>query len=148
MMVVIAREGTGTQAVSLGRVADSTMISRRYLEQLAMALKKAALLRSVAGRKGGYLLARPAREIRIGEIIEASIGPLSIVECVDKPDDCLKTDFCECRLFYMLISKRLSQVFNEYSLADMTDRNWTKEISRELARKEPRTGSRPSAGAS
>lgn len=131
-MVVISRLGDGGQPVSLERVAQLTHISKRYLEQLMRSLRRASLLRSVAGRKGGYLLSRPAEQIDLCQIIEASIGPLNIVHCVGEPETCLKSDFCECRPIYLLINERISEALREYSLADMTDAKWRDRIQEQL----------------
>ncbi len=131
-MVVIARRSGTAGPVSLEKVSKTTRISRRYLEQLALALKSASLLRSVSGRKGGYALARPAEEIKIGQIIEAAIGPVNVVECVGQPEACLKSDFCECRLVYMLINKGIKEVLHAYSLADLADKKWLEKVSQDL----------------
>ena len=64
MMIDMARHGGVDTPVSLASVAHRTDLSRGYLEQLATGLRRARLLRGVAGRKGGYRLARPASEIK------------------------------------------------------------------------------------
>jgi len=131
-MLAISRLERGNHPVALNRVAENTQISKRYLEQLAIALKNASLLRGLSGRGGGYLLARDPREIRIGEIIEAAIGPVNIVECVLNPDACVKSEYCECRLVYSLINRRITEVLNEFTLADMADKEWVANVRKEL----------------
>lgn len=120
-MIAIARLSDEDAPVSLKRVAESTGVSRRYLEQLALPLKAAGLLHSVSGRHGGYLLARNAEAIRLREIVEATIGPISIVDCVADPDLCERADSCENRLIYLLINDRICKVLDEYKLADLAD---------------------------
>ena len=131
MMVEIAGQGTD-DAVSLGNVSRRTQISRRYLDQLALALRRADLLRGVSGRGGGYQLTRPAGEIELGEIVEAAIGPINIVDCVLHPDSCLKADVCECRWVYALINKRIGEVLGGISLLDLVDQSALKNICQEL----------------
>lgn len=132
-MIAITRMTDGKRPVSVSRIAEKTRLSRRYLEQLAVTLKNNTLLRSISGRGGGYLLARKPEEIKIGQIIEAAIGPISIVECVKYPDACLQSDLCECRLLYRLINSRIEDAFNEYSLADMADgNNWRERIEKQM----------------
>lgn len=132
LMVSVARLGDSDHPVSLDRVAKRTRISRRYLEQLVMSLRKSELLQSVAGRSGGYFLARPAGEIRVGQIIQASIGPVNIVECANHPEVCMSTDVCECRPIYQLLNLRITEVLNEYSLADMADEQWLARVKGQL----------------
>jgi Rrf2 family protein len=132
MMVDIARNADSGKPVSLALVAERTDISRGYLEQLAMLLRNARILRSMAGRHGGYLLARPASEITIGEIIEATIGPVAIVGCVEDFDTCMRAPDCECRIVYALINQRIAGVLHGFSLADLLDPGWIATVSQEL----------------
>jgi Rrf2 family protein len=122
MMIEIAKR-PGTDPVSLGLVAEGTKISKRYLDQLALALKTSSLMRSTRGRGGGYQLARPARQISVGEIIEAAIGPINVVECVRCPEVCLKSEYCECRWVYERINNEIVKVLNGLSLAELADMN-------------------------
>ena len=59
------------------------------------------------------MLARSPQEIKIGQIFEAAIGPVNIVECVAHPDQCLRAVFCECRVVYSLINQKINRVLNE-----------------------------------
>lgn len=118
MMVEIAKSN-GDRSVSLGDIARRTRISRRYLDQLAQALKHASLVRGLSGRGGGYQLTRPSSQIQLGQIIEAAIGPINIVDCIKQPEICIKADLCECRWVYELINQRIAQVLEEISLADL-----------------------------
>jgi Rrf2 family iron-sulfur cluster assembly transcriptional regulator len=133
LMVSVARLSDGGQPVSLDKVSKRTRLSRRYLEHLAAVLRKSSLLRSVPGRSGGYLLARAGKAIRVGQIIEACIGPMNIVECVRKPEVCLVSAVCECRPIYQILNRRITEVLNEYSLADVADAEWLATASRQLA---------------
>jgi len=124
LMIDVARNGDDETPVSLTVVAQRTGISRGYLEQLAMVLRNARLLKAVSGRHGGYRLVRPAAEISVGDIIQASIGEVSVVDCVEDPAACDRSDTCESRVVYSLINKRISDVLQEYSLADLLDPCW------------------------
>jgi Rrf2 family protein len=137
-MIAIAKSADGSKPTNLQQIAATTHISRRYLEQLAMALKRARLLRGLSGKGGGYMLARPPREIKIGQIFEAAIGPVNIVECVAHPDQCLRAVFCECRAVYSLINQKINRVLSEISLADLSDPETMKRISLELENLESR----------
>lgn len=121
MMLDIARNGRDRKPVSLASVAERTGISRSYLEQLAQGLRNARLVRGVAGRHGGYRLARPMEEITIGQIIEGAMGPICVVDCIDDPEGCPRSDYCECRMVYDLINQRIAEVLEEFTLADLLD---------------------------
>ena len=127
MMLDIARHGGQDSPVSLASVSERSGISHGYLEQVAFALRSAGLVRGVAGRHGGYKLARQASDITIRQIIEATIGPVCVVDCIDEPESCERADYCECRIVYALINLRIGEVLDEFSLADLADPSWMKE---------------------
>jgi Rrf2 family transcriptional regulator, cysteine metabolism repressor len=123
MMVEIAKKTNGGENVSLSQVAKSSDLPRRYLEQLAIDLKKASLITGVSGKGGGYFLTQSPEEIRIGQIVEATIGPVNIVDCVLSPEKCIRVDYCDCRLIYKRINERITEVLNDFSLADLAAGN-------------------------
>ena len=127
MMLDVARNGGQDSPVSLASVSERSGISHGYLEQVAFALRGAGLVRGVAGRHGGYKLARPAGEITIRQIIEATIGPICVVDCIEEPEACPRADYCECRIVYALINLRIGEVLDEFTLADLADPSWMKE---------------------
>ena len=114
-------------------------MSRRYLEQLAIVLKSASLIIGKSGKAGGYMLARPASEIMVDQIVEAAIGPINIVECVGQPELCTLSNECECRWLYERINQRVTNALSEFSLAELADKYWPrleleKEVNPEIAR--------------
>ena len=118
-MIQIARDGKSGKPVNLNAVAAKTSISRRYLEQLVMPLKSANLIRGISGKNGGYLLAKSPEEIKIGDIIQAAMGPINVVNCVNDPDSCMNIEFCECRPLYAMINSTIVDAINEFSLAEL-----------------------------
>ena len=134
MMLDIARHDVDGSPVSLPSVSERTGISHGYLEQLAPALRAARLVKSVAGRHGGYRLVGPASKITLRQIIEASIGPVCVVECVEEPESCMRADFCECRIVYALINQRIAQVLDDFTIEDLLDPSWVSEKGVELGR--------------
>ena len=113
--------------VSLASVSERTGISRGYLEQLALALRNARLVRGIAGRYGGYRLSASPGDITVGQIVEAAIGPICLVDCVEDPLTCPRAEFCECRIIYSIINDRVSEVLNEYTLADLLNPSWVRD---------------------
>ena len=135
MMLDVARHGGRDAPVSLASVSERTGISHGYLEQVALALRSARLVRGVAGRHGGYKLLSPPDKITIRQIIEATLGPICVVDCVDEPEACPRADFCECRVVYALINLRIGEVLEEFTLADLADPSWMKETGEAVTSK-------------
>ena len=125
-MIQIACDSKDGKAVSLNTIADKAGISKRYLEQIVIPLKNASLIRTMRGKSGGYLLAKPAEEITIAEIVQTAIGPINIVDCVNDEDLCIQTEWCECRAVYALINDRIVDSMNEFTLDDLIEKRVTK----------------------
>ena len=128
----IDRQGGRSKPVQLIQVSKLTGISKRYLEQLAIALKSHSLIRGVSGRKGGYLLARSPKKITIGDVLKAVIGPIDLSVCVVEPESCMRAEFCECRLIWTLLNRKVNAVLEEFSISDLSDRGLMKEIRDQL----------------
>lgn len=79
-MVDLASNSKG-QPVALADIAERQEISLSYLEQLFAKLRKGGLVRSVRGPGGGYLLAHPAEESRVSDIILAVDEPIRATRC-------------------------------------------------------------------
>jgi len=118
----VHRRGEIGKPVRLSEVARVTNISRRFLEQLAMALKSHSILRGICGRNGGYVLGREADDITIGDVIRAVTGPIELASCNEEPSDCMAAEFCESRVIWKLLEQRVNDVLDEYSIADVLDR--------------------------
>ena len=108
----------GENCVSLKSVAERQDISERYLEQLIVPLKKAGIVKSTRGAHGGYVLARPAREITVGEILRALEGPIKIVECSGAGEGC-RSEVCKTcvtRGVWEKLSESLSETADAITL--------------------------------
>ena len=88
------------------------------------------LIQGITGKKGGYLLTQSPEKIRIGQIIEAVIGPINVVDCVLRPEICMDAEFCECRWVYQTINEGIVKVLNELYLDDLVNGH-RPELSRE-----------------
>ncbi len=121
LLLDIGHNSKEGRPVRLVDVAKRTHISRGYLEQLAISLKNASLIKGRPGKNGGYCLAKPPDRMRLNEILEAAIGPIAITDCATDPKVCLMSDYCECCPIWTLINKRIVQLLKECSLWDLMD---------------------------
>ncbi len=81
MMALAKKSGEGP--ISLKSIAKEHDLSEHYLEQLIAPLRNAMLVKSVRGAYGGYMLAKDAKDITVGDIIRVLEGPISPVEVLD-----------------------------------------------------------------
>ncbi|MFL5819729.1 MAG: RrF2 family transcriptional regulator [Solirubrobacteraceae bacterium] len=86
VMVELARRN-GDEPVSLADIAAADELPLAYLEHLVARLRKAGLVEGRRGARGGYLLARPAPDITMAEVVEALEGSIAPIECISQAPD-------------------------------------------------------------
>lgn len=121
LMAEVARSGNSGKPVPLHEVARRQHLSRLYLSQLAAPLKNAALLKSVWGNKGGFLLARPPQQIRLLDVVEAVDGPICILDCVLNPGDCMRSASCSCLNVWREVNDSIVRTLANRTLADLLE---------------------------
>jgi FeS assembly SUF system regulator len=115
---------------SMARDEDRVHSSHELAEQVGIAsttvskvlkmLARHDLVVSTRGAKGGYLLARPAKEITMAEIISAMEGgPLGLTECSTTPGACIQERNCSARGNWQRINQVIVRALEEVSLAEM-----------------------------
>ena len=86
VIVELARRDS-EEPVPLAEIAEREGLPLAYLEHLAAKLRRAGLIESRRGARGGYLLARPAAEITMAEVVEALEGTIAPIECITATAD-------------------------------------------------------------
>jgi len=86
VMVELARRAGG-EPIPLAEIAAHDGLPLAYLEHLVARLRKAGLVDSRRGSRGGYMLARPASEITMAEVVEALEGSIAPIECISQGPD-------------------------------------------------------------
>lgn len=90
VMVELARrggQGAEAQPIPLAEIAEHDGLPLAYLEHLVARLRKAGLVDSRRGSRGGYLLARPAAQITMAEVVQALEGTIAPIECISEAAD-------------------------------------------------------------
>ncbi|MEW6440754.1 MAG: Rrf2 family transcriptional regulator [bacterium] len=109
----------GGGPMSLKELAARQQIPLKYLEQIAIILKHAKLIKSTRGPLGGYLLTRPPDKIDLLEVVETLEGPFSFVGCVKDPSSCERVETCAFNELWSTISSEASRILRSVTLADM-----------------------------
>lgn len=110
--------------VSLREIAGQEKISLKFLEQIFRALRRADLVTSVRGSRGGYMLSRPPVDINVGDIVRAVEGPITPVNCLaeDNPDPCChRREDCLTRQVWERLRDKINDVLDEVTLDDLVD---------------------------
>jgi Rrf2 family protein len=105
--------------VQIGEISRRQGISVKYLEQLIRPLKKAKLVTSVRGPKGGHMLAKLPEEITLGQIVRLFESQSVLVECVSCPEKCSMSDDCQVRLAWKEATDVLYQSLDATTISDL-----------------------------
>jgi Rrf2 family protein len=121
----LARADDG-QALTIPEIAESEKLSPPYVAKLLAVLRQGGLITSVRGRTGGYHLARPAGEVRLGEVMRALGEPLfeepSYCERHASPDfggACVHSEGCTLRVIWQTLEQWMRHFLDRLTLADL-----------------------------
>jgi Rrf2 family protein len=107
--------------VRIGEISKRQDISVKYLEQLIRPLKKANLVTSVRGPKGGHLLAEKPQNISLGQVVRLFEGQSDLVKCVSFPEKCAMSDDCQVRLAWHDATRVLYEKLDSTNISDLLD---------------------------
>ncbi|HUF66253.1 MAG TPA: Rrf2 family transcriptional regulator [Gemmatimonadaceae bacterium] len=113
-----AAEGpvTGRELAALERLPAD------YVEQILLRLRRADVIRSTRGAKGGYTLSRSPSEISIRDVIQASELETFDLHCLSHPveeDRCSASHNCSIRPVWMMLQRRIDDVLESVHLSDL-----------------------------
>lgn len=121
-LLFLAEHG-GDVPVPLVRIATCQKISLKFLEIIMLELKKAGLVTSQRGPKGGYRLARPAADISFADVLRTIEGPLALLSCASVNfyapcGDCQDEATCAIRRAFLELRERSIEILAGISIAD------------------------------
>lgn len=93
-----------------------------YVEQILLRLRRAGVITSTRGARGGYVLARPPSEISIRDVVHASELETFDLHCVSHPveeDRCSTSHNCSIRPVWQMLQGKIDDVLQSVSLADL-----------------------------
>jgi Rrf2 family protein len=113
----------GRSLVQVSELAEGEQLPVKFLEQILQALKEGGYVASERGKFGGYRLARPMREIVIGQVVRFIDGPLAPIGCVSQTAyekcTCPDEDHCGLRMLMLDVRNAIAGILDRYTLADV-----------------------------
>jgi Rrf2 family protein len=113
------------QLVQTSEVAEAGQIPLKFLERIFQNLKGARYLKSTRGKYGGYFLAKPTREIGLGEIIRLIDGPLAPLSCVSQSAyrkcTCPDEGHCGLRMIMLDVRNAITTILDRHTIADAVE---------------------------
>jgi Rrf2 family protein len=126
VMVELARR-EGGDPIPLAEIAEHDGLPLAYLEHLVARLRKAGLVDSRRGSRGGYMLAREPEQITMAEVVEALEGSIAPIECISQGPDgtivCSResehSHVCPTKLLWTRVRFSIVRTLVETTLADL-----------------------------
>lgn len=112
----------GQGPVAARELAEQERLPHDYVEQILLRLRRAGLVESVRGAKGGYHLARGPQAISVKHVVEASEHVIFEVNCDLHPVDpqrCSPDSSCSIRPVWRMLEQRINELLGSISLADL-----------------------------
>lgn len=105
-------------------IADRAHAPQKFLEAILLELRRHGVLVSTRGKAGGYVLARPAGELRVGDIIRMVDGPLAPIPCASltayRPcADCPDPEACAIRSVMRRVRDATAAILDNTTVADI-----------------------------
>jgi Rrf2 family nitric oxide-sensitive transcriptional repressor len=105
---------------SIGEISRTYNVSHNHLMKVANALAHDGFIETVRGRAGGMRLARPAREISVGEVVRRTEEGFELAEC----SGCALSPACGLTGVFSKATQAMLAVFDSYKIDDLlTDRD-------------------------
>jgi Rrf2 family protein len=103
-------------------IAAQERLPADYVEQILLRLRRAGVITSTRGARGGYMLAKPPEEISIRSVIHASELETFDLHCLSHPveeDRCAASHNCSIRPVWVLLQTKIDDVLEGVCLADL-----------------------------
>jgi Rrf2 family protein len=119
--VHLARHG-GERPVPAREIAEHEGLPPDYVEQILLKLRRAGLVTSVRGARGGYYLARASSEVSVRDVLEAAENRTFEVNCDAYPignQRCNADGGCSIRPVWRALQRRVDGFLQAVTLADL-----------------------------
>jgi len=121
-MLIDIAENDHNGPVSVAEIAARTGISEKYMEKVIRRLKKAGLVLSKRGPKGGHVLTRPADSITVGDVVRALEDWVVLKGCSANKDTCAtcsRVDSCPTKDVWEKASAVMLETLDAYTLQNL-----------------------------
>ena len=103
-------------------IAERERLPSDYVEQILLRMRRADIVRSTRGARGGYSLSRDPSQISVRDVIQASELTTFDLHCVSHPvnsERCADSGNCSIRPVWLLLQRRIDEVLEGVKLSDL-----------------------------
>lgn len=110
----------GTGLVTIQDMAGRLDIPVKFLEQVLLDLKRGSFVESRRGKVGGYLLAKPPSQIKVGQIIRFIEGAIEPIACIERRySGCSDIYKCVFRKIWQDVTQATSNIVDNITFEDL-----------------------------
>ena len=121
LQLALSYSGECGNVLSINEISKAGDMPTKFLEQILLTLRKGGFVKARRGVKGGFYLARPPKDITIGEVVRFIEGPIEPIPCVGK--ECYKGcgDIANCifRDIWQEVGTAISLVVDTITFEDL-----------------------------
>ena len=129
----------GRSPVQMGDITRRQSLPAHYMEQIFQKLRKAGILGSKRGPRGGYFLLKDPKDVTLYDIIAGTQGPIKLVYCVPEEGCVAGTEASPCEWaprcpahgMWKDMGEAIAEAFRKVTIEDMCVRAAAMGIERE-----------------
>jgi Rrf2 family protein len=121
-LVDLALQSESGKPVRTTDIAGRQSIPEPYLDQVLTTLNKFGFIMSRRGPQGGHVLARPASEITLNQVVTTLEGRSAPLDCIDDMSECTLAPSCAQRGIWKDVEEAVEQVLTMTSVGDLAER--------------------------
>jgi Rrf2 family protein len=111
----------GGAPIPIRELARRNDVPKRFLEQIMLKLKAQGWVDSMAGVRGGYVLAKNPGKITIGEVVRHFDGIIAPIDCVSVTgyQRCSQEPVCRFRRVFLHARNYVAELMDRSTLAEI-----------------------------
>lgn len=113
----------GREVIGVSELAEAERLPLKFVEQILLQLRGAGYIDTKRGRHGGYRIAKPLNEIRMGALVRLFDGRLAPIACASETEyercSCPDEEHCGLRMLMIDVRNAISSVLDQYTLGDV-----------------------------
>jgi Rrf2 family iron-sulfur cluster assembly transcriptional regulator len=100
-------------------ISEAYLIPRTFLAKILQKLVKAKIVRSYRGVKGGFSLAKPARDISALDVLEAIEGKIALNICIADKKNCVFSKHCPSHVLWVSVQAKMVEILKKANFEDL-----------------------------
>lgn len=121
-LVDLAQYGVPGKPIRTAEIAGRQSIPEPYLDQVLTTLNKFGFIRSRRGPQGGHVLARPAGDITLDEVVATLEGRTAPLDCIDDASECALSGACAQRGIWQDVEDAIHNVLITTTVGELAER--------------------------